>query len=177
MRKIVALIDANVYIYLLLRYASGWENSNQRIKNFHTHLQITNEFIHESIHDEVVNILVKNFGTKKTKLITSVFKRTEYYTTIRSSNKDLEVVENVLDDNPTKWHDDYLIHKGIGNADAKFILAAKKIAKEEKFDRFVIWTQDKPLLKALLNPKYNLKSHVNQIIYPFDQRINSVQDL
>jgi hypothetical protein len=165
MRKIIGLIDTNVYIPILLRHISSFNNSNQQLKDYHASLQITQEFIHDSIHEELMNLFFSNFGTVKANFLLSRFFVSDYYKFINTTNEQREKIKEITMENPTIWTEvpfgsGRFKHKGIGCADSKFILTAIEIAKTESFDDFNILTYDKPLKNALLSSSYNLERFV-----------------
>jgi hypothetical protein len=156
MQKNIALLDANVYIALLKRSISLHQNFNQDLINFYGNLGIDCEYIEPSILNEVGNMFTKCFGSSVSLVIMEEFFHDTYYKSYQLTKYGLGEVWDIVNSFQTRWSIDKGIHKGIGYADARFLLTAKQIAEEEDFDDFKILTFDRDLRIAMQDHRFGI---------------------
>jgi hypothetical protein len=177
----IAMLDTNVLVLLLLRTVPRFNNANRRLRNYHSQLQITTELIHQSILDEVGNLFVKNFGTPMANVILSRFFTSSYYQIITTSEVDRGRIVQITNNHPSVWsqniYNGNFEHKGIGYADAQFLLSAERFAKSGNYDNFNILTYDYDLRVAMQDPIYALVDYVKTDIPRRDQNLITVESI
>jgi hypothetical protein len=153
MRKVIGLVDTDVYLALLIRGIPRCNQTNTKLKNYYACLQITEELIHEAVYGELIDILVKHFGIFKAKILLSCFLQNDHYKFIELKHEDRSKLidsithlrsnhKNYLD---TRHQPDYQLT----TKETKLLIAAIEIAKNKDFDDFRILTYSQSLRTAL----------------------------
>ena len=173
MKNHIALIDTNVLIPFNVVNLPGFENTSTDFIRDFLNLKIDKCLVHKSIFDELGNLYKLNFGTNAHDALIDKINSSSYYTVLREVYEDKNNVTKITSKFPSKWTKDYSgkksVHRGIGTADAQFIISAMRIAEQNQFDKFSILTRDYDLQQALSDSRIGLKKHLvfeNQLRKP-----------
>ena len=164
MNNHLSLIDTNILVIIIANQIKPLIETDKIFIIDIEALNISKILISPSILEETCNLITLNFGSNKWLKILDLLVFDNFYHLIPNREDDIKSIRTIQNNFPTVWTYNSFkkmnVHKGIGWADAKFILSAKEIYESMNFDKFSILTLDKDLQKALKSKRIGLKDYV-----------------